>query len=290
MGVIMSKRIVDDIHRFIKFIEACGYTVSISFIENKFSIYTEDLMKYDFHPHSVCNYLKRNQKTEGRCVCNKKKLRSSSLDKPYYDCCYAGVEEFLIPLRYENLLICCIHISGYRGILEKSKYKMEKIAEQCGEQFFKLYNELSTEVPTMDKVLSFIKPLNYMLINLYLECQKKQTDEKSITSLDDIYIKALKFIHENYSGNLSCDVVAEHLKYSSSYIRYIFKKVDKTSVQSKINQIRLNKAKQLIHITNMSISEIAFSVGFNDSNYFSTAFKKHFGVSPKEYRLKNLIK
>ena len=286
----MSKQILDDIHGFIKFIEACGYTVSISFIENKFSIYTEDLMRYDFHPHSVCNYMKKNGKTENRCVCNKNNLRNSSLDKPYYDCCYAGVEEFLIPVRYDNLLICCIHISGYRGVLEKSKYKMEKISEQCTEQFFKLYNELSIEVPTMEKVLSFVKPLQYMLTDLYLECQKKQNKENNSTSLDDIYIKALNFIHDNYSGNLTCDTIAEHLKYSASYIRYVFKKSDKISVQAKINQIRLNKAKQLIHITNMSISEIAFSVGYNDSNYFSTAFKKHFGVSPKEYRSENLMK
>ena len=286
----MSIQIVDDIHRFIKFIEACGYTVSISFIEKKFSIYMEDLMRYDFHPHSVCNYMKKNPKTEGRCVFNKNNLRNSPLDKPYYDCCYAGVEEFLIPLRYDNLLICCIHISGYRGVLEKSKYKMEKISELCTEQFFKLYNELSTEVPSMEKVLSFVKPLQYMLIDLYLECQKKQNEENDNTSLDDIYIKALNYIHDNYSGNLTCDTIAEHLNYSASYIRYVFKKADKISVQAKINQIRLNKAKQLIHITNMSISEIAFSVGYNDSNYFSTAFKKHFGVSPKEYRSKNLIK
>lgn len=46
----------------------------------------------------------------------------------------------------------------------------------------------------------------------------------------------------------------------------------------------MHKAKQLIRTTNMSISEIAFSVGYNDSNYFSYAFKKHIEMSPKAYR------
>ena len=68
----MSSKTADDIHNYIKFIEKCGYTISISFIGNSFSIYTEEFMKYDFHPHSVCNYLKRNPKTCGNCIDNKK--------------------------------------------------------------------------------------------------------------------------------------------------------------------------------------------------------------------------
>lgn len=217
-------------------------------------------------------------------IANKKRLKNSSLTKPYYGCCYAGVEEFIIPLHYNGLLVCSIHISGYRGGLERSQYKMKNISKQCTKQFPELYSELSTDIPSMDMVLSFVKPLEYMLTDLYCECQKTQNKCEKTTVSEKIYIQSLNFIHENYSGLLNCNIIAEHCNYSPSYIRYIFKKAGNISVQSKITQIRLHKAKQLICTTNMSISEIAFSVGYNDSNYFSYAFKKHIGMSPKAYR------
>jgi AraC family L-rhamnose operon transcriptional activator RhaR/AraC family L-rhamnose operon regulatory protein RhaS len=55
-------------------------------------------------------------------------------------------------------------------------------------------------------------------------------------------------------------------------------------VQAKINQIRLEKAKRLLSVTNESVTRIAFLLGFSDSNYFSVYFKKHTGLSPREYR------
>ncbi|MBQ4527457.1 MAG: helix-turn-helix transcriptional regulator, partial [Clostridia bacterium] len=79
----------------------------------------------------------------------------------------------------------------------------------------------------------------------------------------------------------------KELKYSPSYIRYIFKREGNVSVQAKINEIRLNKAKRLLRGGMMSITDIAFAVGFTDSNYFSTVFKKIEKISPSEYR-KNL--
>lgn len=61
-------------------------------------------------------------------------------------------------------------------------------------------------------------------------------------------------------------------------------RIGKITVQNEKYQQTMHKAKQLIRTTNMSISEIDFSVGYNDSNYFSYAFKKHIRMSPKAYR------
>ena len=280
----MNKEIIKDIHKYIGFLEQCGYAISFSFIKNHFSPFTHELMQYDFHPHAVCNYLKQNPKTAGRCVLNKHKLEKKDIYKPYYGCCFAGVEEFLFPLFYEDAIILCIHVSGYRGKLKPSRSAMEAISALCTDQFRKLYNELSVEVPDMEHVLSFIKPLQYMLLGLYQNCCSERIEDTSQSG--NLYVKALQFIHENYSQPINCDVLAKEMGYSASYMRYIFKHEGKTSVQSKINEIRLNNAKRLLRGTTMSVTEIAFSVGFADSNYFSSFFKKHEKVSPKEYRKK----
>ena len=47
---------------------------------------------------------------------------------------------------------------------------------------------------------------------------------------------------------------------------------------------RMTRAKELLAGTDRPITEIAFDVGYNDSNYFSTAFRKHEGISPSQYR------
>ena len=284
----MDNEIIKDIHKYIGFLEQCGYAISFSFIKNYFSPFTHELMQYDFHPHAVCDYLKHNPQTAGRCVLNKHNLKKKDLHKPFYGCCFAGVEEFLFPLFYEDTIILCIHVSGYRGKLKRSLCVMEEIAVLCTERFRELYNELSVEVPDMQYVMSFIKPLQYMLLELYQNCCSEHLADKSQSG--NLYVKALQFIHDNYSQPINCDVLAKEMGYSPSYMRYIFRCEGKTSVQSKINEIRLNNAKRLLRGTRMNITEIAFSVGFTDSNYFSFLFTKHEKISPREYRKKELTR
>ena len=93
-------------------------------------------------------------------------------------------------------------------------------------------------------------------------------------------------IYEDESSILKCKDLADKMNYSESYIRYIFKKDGNVSVQKKINEIRLEKAKRLLSASNAPVTQIAFLLGFNDSNYFSAYFKKHIGLSPLNYRKK----
>ncbi|WP_338647679.1 substrate-binding domain-containing protein [Flavobacterium sp. KS-LB2] len=58
------------------------------------------------------------------------------------------------------------------------------------------------------------------------------------------------------------------------------------SVSDHINNIRLDKSKELLKKADLNISEIAYAVGFSSPNYFSTSFKNKFGVTPKEYKSK----
>ncbi|MNY73845.1 HTH-type transcriptional activator RhaS [compost metagenome] len=51
-----------------------------------------------------------------------------------------------------------------------------------------------------------------------------------------------------------------------------------------LNHIRMEAAKELLRTTDMKALEIAERVGYSDANYFSFAFRKYVGVSPKEYR------
>jgi AraC-like DNA-binding protein len=59
------------------------------------------------------------------------------------------------------------------------------------------------------------------------------------------------------------------------------------NISDHINNVKLEKAAELLKSNEMNISEIAYSLGFTSPNYFSTAFKNKFGISPKEYKSSN---
>ena len=51
--------------------------------------------------------------------------------------------------------------------------------------------------------------------------------------------------------------------------------------------MRLKRSAQLLEDTQMTVSEIAYQAGFSDAGYFSVCFKKHYGISPTEFKKKN---
>lgn len=97
--------------------------------------------------------------------------------------------------------------------------------------------------------------------------------------------KIMNYINSNYSNNnLSVDLLAEEFGLSPTYLCSIFKKATDKTLHQYITDVRIEKAKDLLMKSNDKIYEIAKNVGFLDTNYFSTIFKKYTGVTPLKYR------
>jgi AraC-like DNA-binding protein len=281
----LNSDILREFLNYIDFLRELGYFVSLSGFSDRFEPYTSKLLNYEIHLHSVCLYLKQNQSTLGKCSLNKLKLNSAVISEPFYSCCYAGVEEYVIPVFYQDECVMRINVSGYRGKLEKSKKYAFRISKSCNKNFNRLYHELSVSVPTLEEIMRFISPLKYIAIELYKHCQTLRNDASEPSTTRQVYLKALHFINENYMQQISCDTLSSELSYSISYIQYVFKKEANTTIKAQIIKTRLSKAKHLLSHSQISITDIAFTCGFSDSNYFSTAFKNKYGISPKSYRL-----
>lgn len=88
-------------------------------------------------------------------------------------------------------------------------------------------------------------------------------------------------------SNLTIEELAKLCNLSISSFKRQFKKEFKDSPNNYINSQRIQKAKKLLSITNLSISEIAYQVGFNDPLYFTRSFKKKIGSTPTQYRLEH---
>ena len=133
-----------------------------------------------------------------------------------------------------------------------------------------------------EKAMALATPIKYMLERLYEVGGGSHADSGD----DDVYKKALQFIKANYTEGITVSDVARHTGYSESYFGYAFKKKYKMSVSLYVRELQLAKAKDLLLDTAFAISAVASYVGFEDSNYFTAIFKKHFGLSPKEFRKK----
>lgn len=280
----MNHSILQECLDYIDFLKGLGYFVSLSGFNSKLDPFIDKLLSYEIHLHSVCFYLKQNDKTTDKCYLNKRRLNDSKVTEPYYSCCYAGVEEFVIPVMYEGESVLRINISGFRGTLTRSKKFMERVSLKCDSYFPQLYMELSPNPPRLEDVMKFVSPLKYMFIELYKHCQSIADNYKEISPTKQIFIKALHYINENYMKQISCDSISSEFNYSTSYMQYIFKKEGGTTIKFYINNVRLNQAKHLLTHSHKSITSVALACGFLDSNYFSTAFKNKYGVSPKKYR------
>ncbi|NLP35581.1 MAG: response regulator [Clostridiales bacterium] len=99
--------------------------------------------------------------------------------------------------------------------------------------------------------------------------------------------KAIKFIEENYhDSELSVDALCQHLNVSATYFSTLFKRETGITFINYLTNVRMEKALQMLNTTEEKTYNIAEKVGYTEPNYFSYVFKKHYGISPSNYRKK----
>ena len=105
------------------------------------------------------------------------------------------------------------------------------------------------------------------------------------SALHNLVEEAIAYTRANYGDSeLSINNVCGRLHISAGYFSSIFKKETKLTFVAYLLHIRMEAAKELLRTTDLRALEIAEKVGYAEPNYFSFSFKKHVGMSPKEYR------
>lgn len=121
-----------------------------------------------------------------------------------------------------------------------------------------------------------------------IELQTKNTGniQKEKSHPQEHLIEDIKdFINWNLQRNLKVSDIADYFGYNEKYLTTLFKTISGIAIKQYILQLKMEKAKITLSDTNQQISEIAYSLGFDDVHNFSNAFKKITGLSPTEYKL-----
>lgn len=106
---------------------------------------------------------------------------------------------------------------------------------------------------------------------------KKQADTKPIRM-------AKQYIQENYMKPITLEIVGREAGFSTTYFSSLFKKETGRNFLEYLSQVRMDKAKELLKDTNLSIAMVCENVGYSDLKHFTKSFRTSTGIKPNEYR------
>ena len=133
-----------------------------------------------------------------------------------------------------------------------------------------------------------VKGFAYLLIShlidshtdaIYTEFRFKKHLETS-----DRINDAVRYIEQNYFDNISTKHLSKICHLSEGYFCHLFKTVTGRTAKEYVLVKRIDKAVDLLKVTDMTVLEIAMQCGFSDANYFSRVFKKYKNRTPSSYR------
>jgi AraC-like DNA-binding protein len=101
---------------------------------------------------------------------------------------------------------------------------------------------------------------------------------------DERMKRVLEYIHSNISYQLNVEELSDIAHVTKPYFIKLFKHEFGISQIQYINGKKVERAQLLLFTTNMTIKEVAYTLGFSDQNYFIRMFRKMTGTTPQEYR------
>lgn len=101
---------------------------------------------------------------------------------------------------------------------------------------------------------------------------------------DSVLDEILNYIHHNYASNITLEDISQLFGYNRSYLGKIFSKKMGQNFNSYIDQVRIERSKELLLSDDSKVYSIAARVGYKNVDYFHIKFKKYVGISPAEFR------
>jgi two-component system response regulator YesN len=190
-----------------------------------------------------------------------------------------------------NEVITKLYLRTYDNVLSNlryltySVYDSLQLIETNGLDRFELdYNSFLNQIHQAE-TLAEVQEMFEGIFTYIIGIVSTKKDKRSTMLVDTI----TDYIKQNYTdNNLSLDSISEMMNMSKVYIGRVFRETLDQSVADYLSDIRLEKAMEMIQTGgNKPIAEILDQVGIENKKYFYTLFKKKYGVTISEYKLKN---
>jgi len=130
--------------------------------------------------------------------------------------------------------------------------------------------------------------LNNWIVNLLTELLSTRDQQDSSSQPVEMTEDIIAYIREHLTENLSLDFLAEKANLSPFYFTRLFKKETGFTPHEYVIASRVNNAKYFLKRTAYTIKEICYMTGFSSESSFCTTFRKKVGVTPNDYREKEI--
>ncbi len=278
-------------HKILNVINIKGLTASEYLdLDGKYKNYAES---HDFW--EIC-YVKKGKITlnldEKELILSKNQLL---IIPPNHKHCYMSMEEdnSVFVVCFESVSNILNPLSMVRFNINSDQiYCLEKIIYES-ENTFKMNDNDLLEVlasPNFGGKQAILLQLEYLLICLARQRSADENCELVFLSDKNFYSDfvgvVISFLAENVRERVSLNDICDKMKCSRAFLCKIFKEQTGKTIFSYFNQLKVEEAKNMLLETDMSISDISYSLGFNETKYFDFFFKKHVGVTPKSFKKK----
>jgi len=190
----------------------------------------------------------------------------------------------------ENLTLKFNRLSVYRNIRSVLREDFQ-IAEQEMLAFFEnikhlrffLENYESGQTYYSEIIESCMSSVLYQLAGV-VQHENEKNPNKMMTRAQEISLQFLKMVSQHFKESTSVNFYAEQLHLTSRHLSSVLKDTLGKTAHQIISDFVSNEAKALLSSTQKTLSEIAYDLNFSDQYAFSHFFKKHFNLSPNQYR------
>lgn len=298
----------DNIFDLTDFIKINGVSKIIDDIEKLFDIsvtFVNQSGKLVTRPSKNCKYCKLVSTIDVGKRCRESDTVNLNIAKEtqkfHIFQCFAGLTDIIIPLFYKNIFVGAAMFGQIKqkgifepdfkmlfGYLSKNNPSGEKREFNRFKDAYQNAKEM--ELSQIRKIAGLLADTMNMMISLNYQ-ELKQTSfiihSRDLT-FAEIIQKIKEYVEHHFNEDISLNFFAEQYDIKVSYLSKLFKKFTGSNFKDYLILKRLDEAKRLLIFTDENIIDIAFSVGFNDSNHFSVLFKKRVHVTPHGYRKKYL--
>lgn len=171
--------------------------------------------------------------------------------------------------------------------LADAKYYCYHLSSQCRTILnYYLKQETPKSSNSIQNVVNYIfslKELQEYYRQFFLNITGLLRDE-SIYAGDDVVEKIQTYMQHNYQKNLTQDFIASLFYLNRSYLSTLFKQKTGMKFIDYLNDIRIEKSKELLRDSSRKMYQISKNVGYDNPKYFFRIFKKKTGMTPEQYR------
>jgi AraC-like DNA-binding protein len=211
--------------------------------------------------------------------CSKNKDRSVAIarvrQRPFAGHCPFGIWELAVPIVHEQALLAVLYIGHFRT--------SQPLAEVNGVSYAGALPPLLT-APLKRRLRRAAATLAHTIEALVSNWHRRGGSLQAAHPPEFYRDATIRYIDTHFSQPVCLSDYAAQLHLHPNHLGKTIRQTFGRGFLDLLRERRLEEARLLLRITDQPITQIAFSCGFTDSNYFSTVFHHHTGFAPRNYR------